>query len=94
MIITTSEEADTLGPLVENLNCKVFDFESKILEPLPRENGLVERVGPQSNPADEMHLSLAGLGGFALAGFRGRDGYKNGYSREKRRADILTPRPF
>lgn len=36
VIITTSEEADTFGPLVENLNCKVFDFESKILEPLPR----------------------------------------------------------
>ena len=35
VIITTSEEADTFTPLVENLDCKVFDFESKILGPLP-----------------------------------------------------------
>jgi predicted ATPase len=35
VIITTSEEADTFAPLVENLDCKVFDFEAKILEPLP-----------------------------------------------------------
>jgi hypothetical protein len=34
VIITTSEEADTFAPLVENLDCKVFDFEAKILEPL------------------------------------------------------------
>jgi hypothetical protein len=34
VIITTSEEADTFAPLVENLDCRVFDFEAKILEPL------------------------------------------------------------
>jgi predicted ATPase len=34
VIITTSEEADTFAPLVESLDCKVFDFEAKILEPL------------------------------------------------------------
>jgi hypothetical protein len=34
VIITTSEEADTFAPLVEDLDCKVFDFEAKILEPL------------------------------------------------------------
>jgi hypothetical protein len=34
VIITTSEEADTFAPLVENLDCRVFDFETKILEPV------------------------------------------------------------
>ncbi|MBN8732188.1 MAG: hypothetical protein J0L64_16725 [Acidobacteria bacterium] len=34
VIITTSEEADTFAPLVQNLDCKVFDFEAKILQPL------------------------------------------------------------
>ena len=32
VIITTSEEADTFAPLVENLDCMVFDFEAKILK--------------------------------------------------------------
>jgi predicted ATPase len=34
VIITTSEESDTFDPLVQMLNCKVFDFETKILQPM------------------------------------------------------------
>lgn len=34
VIITTSEEDDTFGQLIANLDCKVLDFDSKILQPM------------------------------------------------------------
>jgi hypothetical protein len=36
VILTTSEEEDTFGTLVEGIQCKIHDFKGKILLPLPK----------------------------------------------------------